>query len=235
MGRKKQNETSDDLRFPLQGIDLSTGRNEQRPGTTPIGANVRSYAASALRMSGGSRAGLTPLFGAGSTVQVSGTNVVQHLQQIVWVSRAALIGPNGIPRVIQVKMNYSETDHPPARNAPEVQTPFNWYPETAPNFPGVSGVLSPADGGGTGQGSCSFKISTDGTIVTLVATFGLAGFPPPMGGYFFSGPGPIQTLTQTNVLFFTPGLSQLSSNWTVVDSGPGYIGNLFFNIFYAGP
>ena len=78
------------MQFPVRGIDLSSGYNSQAPGTTPIGQNVRAFDAGTLRMRGGNRPGLTPFLGAGSTFQVSGTNLVQHVASIVWIDPAAI-------------------------------------------------------------------------------------------------------------------------------------------------
>lgn len=216
------------LKFPQFGVDVSQPAFDQRPGTTPLAINVRAYDSGTDRLRGGSRFGLTPFLGAGSTFQVSGFNRIQSLSSIVTADQEATFQNTGT--ILTVRMNYSETDSPPARNAPQVQTPFKWYDGLSPSFPGVSGVLSPADGGGTGQGKCTFKISTDGTLVTLVATFVSAGFPPNPGpDYFYSGPGKVQTLTQFNSTFFNPAVSGISSNWTVVAGS--FIGNLFFTVF----
>lgn len=215
--------------FPFQGIELSTGLNAQRPGTTPVGQNVRAQDALALRIGGGSRPGLSSLLGG--TTQVSGFNLVQHLNQIVWVSRNAL-SPGNTFVPIHLKINYSETDNPPARNAPQVIYDEQWFIDTAPNFFNVkSGVLSPPDGGGTGQGTASFKIGSDGVTVTLTCSFVSAGFPGP---YLYSGNPQSFTLTQSNALFFNPATSQIASNWTVVDTVNGFIGNYFFDVFYDG-
>lgn len=78
------------LKFPVRGIDTSMGYNQQPPGTCPSAANVRAFDAGTLRMRGGSRPGLTPFLGAGSTAQVSGFNLVQHVQVVVWVSSSAV-------------------------------------------------------------------------------------------------------------------------------------------------
>lgn len=79
-----------ELLFPFQGIDRSQGYTQQRPGTTQDGVNVRSYDSGTDRERGGSRAGLTPFFGAGSTMQVSGFNVIQSLSCIVTADPAAI-------------------------------------------------------------------------------------------------------------------------------------------------
>lgn len=47
-----------DLRFPRNGTDVSTAFSEQRPGTTPLGVNVRAFDPSTSRARGGSRPGL---------------------------------------------------------------------------------------------------------------------------------------------------------------------------------
>jgi hypothetical protein len=217
-----------DLRFPLQGLDLSTGLNAQRPGTTVKGQNVRSYDAGTLRMRGGNRSGITPFLGAGSTVQVSGDNVVTHLNSIVWVTQAAIINNNTF-FPLTMRLNYSETNNPPARDSPVTNTPEQWFANTVPTFAGTSAaIVGTPDGGGTGKGSATFKISTDGTTVTLVCTFVSAGF---AGPYSYSGPGQVQTLTQSNASFFNPSISEIAGNWTVIAGS--FIGNLFFNIFYS--
>lgn len=224
------NEKFRSLQFPKFGLDVSTPAFDQRPGTAPLAINVRAYDSVTDRLRGGSRCGLTPFFGAGSTIQVSGFNRIQSLSSIVTADQRNTFQNQFV--TLTVRMNYSETDHPPARNAPQVETPFDWFTETSPTFPGVTGVLSPPDGGGTGQGTCSFKISTDGVNVTLVATFVSVGFPGP---YFFITPS-VRTLQQTNANFFNPAISQLTSDFTVL-GGPGFsfIGNIFFNVFFPGP
>lgn len=78
------------LLFPTRGIDMSAAYGAQPPGTTPVGQNVRAYDAGTLRMRGGNRPGLTPFLGAGSTFQVSGTHLVQHINSIVWVDPGAI-------------------------------------------------------------------------------------------------------------------------------------------------
>lgn len=220
-------EKSRSLEFPLLGLDVSMPAFDQRPQTTPLATNVRAYDAGTDRKRGGSRAGLTPFFGAGSTSQVSGFNKIQSLSTIVTASQLATF--QTAFNQLNVKMDYSETNSPPVRNAPTTNTLFQWFDNTKPTFPGISGVIvgSP-DGGGTGMGNCNFKISTDGTTVTLVATFGSAGFPGP---YFYSGPGQIQTVTQSNADFFNVSLSKLTSSWTVVSGS--FIAILGFNVFYS--
>jgi hypothetical protein len=76
--------------FPVRGIDNSAGYDSQAPGTTLIGNNVRAYDAVSLRQRGGSRQGLTPFLGKGSTQQVAGTFLVQHLGCVVWVTASAV-------------------------------------------------------------------------------------------------------------------------------------------------
>lgn len=78
------------IRFPMGGIDLSLGYNAQRPGTTPRGINVRTFDSGTNRARGGSRPGLTPFLGAGSTEQVQLFNPIQSLTCIVWVSEDAI-------------------------------------------------------------------------------------------------------------------------------------------------
>lgn len=80
------------IRFPLGGIDMSRGFNQQKPGTSPLAVNVRGFDAGTNRLRGGSRPGLTPFFGKGSTEQVNGFHVIQSLSCIVWVSEDATDG-----------------------------------------------------------------------------------------------------------------------------------------------
>lgn len=79
-----------DFRFPLGGLNVSTGYTNQPPGTTPVAINVRGFDAGTNRARGGTRPGLNPFFGAGSTEQVNGFNPIQHLNTIVWVDPAAI-------------------------------------------------------------------------------------------------------------------------------------------------
>lgn len=216
-----------ELAFPFFGVEVARKGFNQRPGTTPLGVNVRGYDTS-LRHRGGTRPGLTPFLGRGSTAQVNNFNPIQHLACIVTTDLGAIVGNTF--SLLTVRMNYSETDSPPARNAPQVETPLKWFTDTKPTFPGVSGVLSPPDGGGTGQGTCSFKLSTDGTTVSLTATFISAGF---AGPYFYAGNPQVFTVTQSNANFFNPAVSQIASNWTVVSGS--FIGTLIFNVFFPGP
>lgn len=47
------------LEFPNFGLDLTAGYGAQRPGTTPVGTNVRVYEPGTERARGGSRPGIT--------------------------------------------------------------------------------------------------------------------------------------------------------------------------------
>lgn len=47
-----------DIRFPTGGVDISDEFSVQRPGTTPIGTNVRAFEPSTQRARGGARPGL---------------------------------------------------------------------------------------------------------------------------------------------------------------------------------
>lgn len=216
------------VNFPTFGIDLSQGQFDQRPGTSPLAVNVRAVDTS-QRLRGGSRPGLTPFFGRGDASQVSGFNRIQSLSTIVRCDQGATFNSNFI--LITIRKGYSETDHPPARDAPILEQVVTWYENTKPNVTGVTGtVVGTPDGGGTGKGTATFKISTDGITVTLVATFQSAGFPGP---YFYAGPGQVQTLTQAAALFFNPVTSALAGSWTVVSGS--FIAIYGFNVFYPGP
>lgn len=217
-----------DLTFPFFGVDLSQGQFNQRPGTTPLGINVRSYDTN-NRKRGGTRPGLTPYFGRGDTAQVAGFHKIQSLTPVVWCSQAATF--NSAFVLITLRMDYNEADHPPARDAPTIEESITWYEKTSPNVTGVTGiVVGIPDGGGTGKGTASFKVSQDGVNVTLLATFISAGFPGP---YAHSDAGPIQTITQSEALFFNPVTSRLAGNWTVVAGS--FIANYIFNVFFPGP
>lgn len=85
-----EREKTVEIRFPLGGIDLSMGYTMQRPGTTPVAINVRGYDSGTNRLRGGTRPGLTPFFGKGSTSQVAGFHLIQSLTCIVWVSPSAV-------------------------------------------------------------------------------------------------------------------------------------------------
>lgn len=216
------------VNFPTFGIDLSQGQFDQRPGTSPLAVNVRAVDTS-QRLRGGSRPGLTPFFGRGDASQVSGFNRIQSLSTIVRCDQGATFNSNFI--LIRNDVNYSETDHPPARDSPLTSNAITWYENTQPNKTFVTEpIVGVPDGGGTGRGTARFKISTDGFTVSLLCTFVSAGFPGP---YFFSGHGGTFTLTQSAALFFNPVTSKLSSNWTVVSGS--FIGNYFFNCYFPGP
>lgn len=214
------------LKFPFQGIDNSKGYTRQPPETTQDGVNVRAYDAGTDRRRGGSRAGLTPFLGAGSTVQVSGFNRIQSLSSIVTASQNATFAK--VLVTAHSTMDYAETDSPPIRVAPEIILADDWFEGTSPTFTLVSGVVvgSP-DGGGTGQGTASFRLSTDGTTVTIVGTFLSAGFPPaPDPDYFYSGPAKVVTHTIPQASFFPPGTGFVAFTWTVVNFTTGFIATL---------
>lgn len=215
------------IEFPQLGLDTSLPAFDQRPNTSPLATNVRAYDAGTDRLRGGSRAGLTPFLGIGSTSQVSGFSLIQSLSCIVYASQAATFNNAFVP--LTLRLGYSETDSPPARDAPTIEVPEKWFEDTKPTFDGITGVVvGTPDGGGSGQGEATFNISTDGTTVTLVAKFISAGFPGP---YAYSGPLQTQTVTQSFTNFFNPAISQLASSWTVVSGS--FIAVYGFNLFYS--
>lgn len=57
------NEQYMDLRFPTKGLDLSSGFGLQRPESTVLGTNVRTFDPSTDRARGGSRSGLVRFIG----------------------------------------------------------------------------------------------------------------------------------------------------------------------------
>lgn len=219
-------EAEKELLFPTFGVDVSVPAFDQRPNTTQLATNVRAYDAATDRLRGGSRAGLTPFLGSTSTEQVSGTNLIQSLSCVVTASQAATFQTTYVP--LTLRLDYSETDSPPVRNAPQLEVAERWYQDTRPTFTGITGVIvGTPDGGGTGQGTATFKISTDGVTVTLTATFISAGF---TGPYSYSGPAQVQTITQSFANFFNPAISQLAGSWTVVNAP--FVAVYPFNLFY---
>jgi hypothetical protein len=205
------------LQFPKLGIDVSQPAFDQRPGTTPLGINVRAYDGLTDRLRGGSRFGLAPFLGAGSTVQVSGTNRIQSLSSIVTASMAATF-QNAFD-VVNAVVNYSEVDHPPARDSPEGHPTYNWFVGTSPTLEVVTlPVVGTPDGGGTGKGTMTFKFSISGGTITVIGTFVSAGFPGP----YFISQGQVQTKTVAASFFFVPP-GFLAFNWTAVNFSTGFI------------
>lgn len=215
-----------ELVFPFFGVDISQGPSDQRPGTSPLGINVRGFTTD-LRKRGGSRPGLNPWFGKGSTEQVNGFHPVQSLSCVVWATQQATLSSTFI--IVNFDIHYSESNNPPVRDSPLTSNPVTWYKDTKPirTFT-TEQVIGIPDGGGTGKGTAKFTISTDGTTVTLVCEFISAGFPPVGSDYFYSGNGKTFTMTQAASSFFAPG-GHLSSNWTVIAGS--FIGNYFFNVY----
>jgi hypothetical protein len=70
-----------DFPFPLGGLNLSIGYRKQPGGTTPLATNIRGIDPIAHRFRGGSRPGIAKYIGS----QVSGENLIQHLDAIVGV------------------------------------------------------------------------------------------------------------------------------------------------------
>lgn len=204
------------LRFPMFGIDLSQAYSSQRPQTCVSGINVQAFEAGQSRMRGGTRPGLTPITGIGSTAQVSGFNPIQSLSVVVTASPDATF-QNAFTS-LNLKLDYSEVNSPPARDAPTVNTPLQWFTGASPTFTGTTGVIvgTPDTPGGRGFGVATFQISDDGTTVSVLATFISAGFDGP---YTYSGPPQVQTVSQADVDFYNPSLSNISSSWAVVSGG----------------
>lgn len=213
-----------DLEFPFRGIDISQGPFVQRPGTSPLGVNVRGYATD-FRKRGGSRPGLSPWFGKGSTEQVAGFHKIQSLSAIVWVTQAATFNSAAVQVIGTI--DYSETDHPPSRDAPQVTKTLTWYEGTTPNREVLSGtVVGIPDGGGTGDGLARFKIQIVGSNVVITGTLIRVGFPPPVGGYAFVGNPETFSIQRPTSSFFSGGV--LNSFWSVVDFVHGYVAQYSF-------
>lgn len=197
-----------ELVFPFRGVDISQGPDEQRPGTTPLGINVRGYTTD-FRKRGGSRPGLNPWFGQGSTVQVNGFAKVQSLTCIVWTTQAATFNSDAVQVIGTV--DYSEVNNPPSRDAPTVTKSITWYDLTVPTREILSGVVvGVPDDGGTGDGLARFKIELVGSDVVITGTFIRAGF---TGPYFYAGHGQTFSVSRPASSFFSGGV--LNSFWTV--------------------
>jgi hypothetical protein len=69
-----------DFLFPVNGLDLYQSFMNQRPGTTPVGLNVRAYEPGTQRARGGARPGLSKWI---PPQLPSGAHVIQHLNYIV--------------------------------------------------------------------------------------------------------------------------------------------------------
>lgn len=214
-----------ELVFPFRGVDISQGPDEQRPGTTPLGINVRGYTTD-LRKRGGSRPGLNPWFGKGSTVQVNGFSKVQSLSCVVWCTQDATFNSAAVH--VLGSIDYSEVDHPPSRDSPQVSKTLTWYEGTSPNREVLSGVVvGVPDGGGTGDGLARFRFEIVGSDVVLTATFIRAGFPPPVGGYAFIGKPETFSIQRPASSFFSGGV--LNNFWSVADFVHGYVAQYSFS------
>lgn len=197
-----------EILFPFRGVDISQGPDQQRPGTTPLGINVRGYSTD-FRRRGGSRPGLNPWFGKGSTVQVNGFSKVQSLTCIVWTTQAATFNSSAVQVIGTV--DYSEVNNPPSRDAPSLTKSITWYDLTVPTREILSGtVVGVPDDGGTGNGLARFKIELVGADVVITATFIRAGF---VGPYAFIGHPQTFSLSRPASSFFSGGV--LNSFWTV--------------------
>lgn len=72
------------IRFPLYGTDVSMELENQRAGTTPIGANVRAFEALTQRGRGGSRPGLRKFVaGPVAVIPPSNPQAIQNLTVVV--------------------------------------------------------------------------------------------------------------------------------------------------------
>lgn len=80
-----------DLLFPTNGLDLTAGFGAQRPGTTPVGINVRTFEPGTQRGRGGSRQGLTRYV----LPQLPTAAKIQCLDYIVDPSATALLANFG--------------------------------------------------------------------------------------------------------------------------------------------
>ncbi len=76
-----------DLTFPVFGIELVRSFDQQRPGTTPKGLNVRAYEQASQRRRGGSREGISKY-----VPTRPGTGPIQCLAAVVSTDPAAITG-----------------------------------------------------------------------------------------------------------------------------------------------
>ncbi len=81
-------ESLEGMPWPANGLNLATEFASQPPGTTPIGVNVRTYEALALRARGGSRSGLSQYIQE-QVLDIS--SKIQHVGVIVDPTTEALI------------------------------------------------------------------------------------------------------------------------------------------------
>ncbi len=99
-----------DFKFPVLGIDLFRAFGVQRPGTTVLGVNVRTFEPETMRGRGGSRPGLMRQ----APGQLPTADVIQNLSVVVSVDGTALLA------------NYN--DQPPDLYDPSDEGPLDAWP-----------------------------------------------------------------------------------------------------------
>ncbi len=87
----KSSGTFADLTFPLHGLDNTNEFEIQRPGTTPVGENVRAFEPLTGRGRGGARPGLSRYIDD----LVNGISLIQHLDIVVDPTVDALLETDG--------------------------------------------------------------------------------------------------------------------------------------------
>ncbi len=157
-------ETYADMPFPEAGLDLSLGFGSQRPGTTRLGENVRTYDPLEDRSRGGSRPGLVRYING----QVNGTHLIQHLNYVVDPQAQAL------PWYDPPFANPDDPDGPGIAGGPNysASTPFYTDPD--------GNVIR---NGGTGVRYSTQRISTGIQLVQYRCTGQFPIFNPPDGPF----------------------------------------------------
>lgn len=165
-----------ELGFPIQGLDVS-GEFMTQPGlTTPRASNVRAADPLAMRLRGGSRTGLAKFVDE----QVSGANLIQHLNVVVDPTVDALI-----PDYVDGTSNLTPDPTEPARNpfGRSVRTggsgtpilrhkplPQGRFVQSESTFvPGVGSIFSPQN---TSSGSVAFDADvTAGNLIVVTLRY----------------------------------------------------------------
>lgn len=152
------------LEFPTKGLDLNDEFEEQPPGTTAVGKNVRARDVLQQRLRGGSRPGLVKYVAE----QIpEGTTVIQHLDYIVDPSEAALLQNFETPDSTWIEISPSVFVPPGGAGwqpNPNVHQPQN-------NIAFVQGKRQKFDADSIQQ-SVAFPsgVTNNNTIVVFVAT-----------------------------------------------------------------
>lgn len=133
-----------DLTFPTRGVNVATEYELQPVGTTPVGANVRTYEPSSSRGRGGARPGLFKLL----LDRVNGNAPVQHLNFIVTQSGTAML--TDFESSFADELGYPTMPDPATNNRSEF--PNGPWPAPAPPLGGTAPPTAPPPNGTAGGG-----------------------------------------------------------------------------------